>query len=525
MFASVYDVFEKESELMGGSSRDKDNARHLMRKMVNSMSAKMEIGSPMASLYLLGNPDHYSSHDYVPFAWRQYVQFVRSFWVETMAQAEEEEEEEEEEDEEGMGLGADNQEFGGDEDEKLPIGRMDGKFVPASSVDDYRYRPLEYESLTLYEWIQCYKKKKRSDAIDKAKAPAQYPFLPAHPLFRSHSVSCNHDNVTRVIPNFIGGAVPRSDKGDLAGYYMTMLTLLKPWRTPADLKDEISTWAQAFKEHTFTPRQRQLIKNFDVRYECNDARDDHFAQMKKKLAEAKKDGKTLWPAGFMPLKDKFSEDLNDFDYGSDDDALEDRDEDSPKGRRTMQLLAEAKDMRNIMQASGWLDRSTDGLPSMDADFLMVDEKPRLEWVNIVKHQRLELTANKMANVPPAPNGSKPGAGRFITSLLSFDYYNHRSTIDARKNADIVSSVLMSFDLNAEQTRAFKIVTEHASSPQPLPLRMYLGGMGGTGKSQVLKAIISFFDKRGESYRYMVLGPTGSTAALLNGSTYHSVFKI
>ncbi|KAJ7168834.1 hypothetical protein C8R46DRAFT_897652 [Mycena filopes] len=434
---------------------------------------------------------------------------------------------------------------------------MDGKFVPASSVDDYRYRPLEYESLTLYEWIQCYKKKKRSvkqcatfeeslqlseaeskqgegeysgsdndsledepgsedeedvdlptgglkntdiedyesdwetddkdeviltkqDAIDKAKAPAQYPFLPAHPLFRSHSVSCNHDNVTRVIPNFIGGAVPRSDKGDLAGYYMTMLTLLKPWRTPADLKDEISTWAQAFKEHTFTPRQRQLIKNFDVRYECNDARDDHFAQMKKKLAEAKKDGKTLWPAGFMPLKDKFSEDLNDFDYGSDDDALEDRDEDSPKGRRTMQLLAEAKDMRNIMQASGWLDRSTDGLPSMDADFLMVDEKPRLEWVNIVKHQRLELTANKMANVPPAPNGSKPGAGRFITSLLSFDYYNHRSTIDARKNADIVSSVLMSFDLNAEQTRAFKIVTEHASSPQPLPLRMYLGGMGGNG---------------------------------------------
>ncbi|KAJ6585466.1 hypothetical protein B0H19DRAFT_925087 [Mycena capillaripes] len=54
----------------------KDNARHLMRKMVNSMSAKMEIGSPMASLYLLGNPDHYTSHKYVPFAWRPYVQFV-----------------------------------------------------------------------------------------------------------------------------------------------------------------------------------------------------------------------------------------------------------------------------------------------------------------------------------------------------------------------------------------------------------------------------------------------------------------
>jgi hypothetical protein len=50
MFASVYDVFEKESELIGGTARDKDSARHMMRKMVNSMSAKIEIGSPMASL-------------------------------------------------------------------------------------------------------------------------------------------------------------------------------------------------------------------------------------------------------------------------------------------------------------------------------------------------------------------------------------------------------------------------------------------------------------------------------------------
>lgn len=63
MFASVYDVFQKDSEMSGGSARDKDNARHMMRKMVNSMSAKMEIGSPMASMYLLGNPDHYASHN------------------------------------------------------------------------------------------------------------------------------------------------------------------------------------------------------------------------------------------------------------------------------------------------------------------------------------------------------------------------------------------------------------------------------------------------------------------------------
>ena len=28
---------------------------------------RLEIGSPMASMYLLGNPDHYISHEFVNF--------------------------------------------------------------------------------------------------------------------------------------------------------------------------------------------------------------------------------------------------------------------------------------------------------------------------------------------------------------------------------------------------------------------------------------------------------------------------
>jgi hypothetical protein len=77
----------------------------------------------------------------------------------------------------------------------------------------------------------------------------------------------------------------------------------------------------------------------------------------------------------------------------------------------------------------------------------------------------------------------------------------------------------------EQERAFRIVAEHASAPNNEPLRMYIGGMGGAGKSQVFNSIAKFFNERSEEYRFMVLGPTGGSAALLKGSTYHSVFKI
>ena len=50
-------------------------------------------------------------------------------------------------------------------------------------------------------------------------------------------------------------------------------------------------------------------------------------------------------------------------------------------------------------------------------------------------------------------------------------------------------------------------------------------MGGTGKSQVLKALSYFFETRNESHRFTIVAPTGSAAALLGGSTYHYLFGI
>src|ERR1700728_1715170 len=50
-------------------------------------------------------------------------------------------------------------------------------------------------------------------------------------------------------------------------------------------------------------------------------------------------------------------------------------------------------------------------------------------------------------------------------------------------------------------------------------------MGGTGKSQVIKALMHFFKIRNESHHFAVLAPTGTAAALLNGSTYHSFLGV
>ena len=58
-----------------------EKAQHVMTKIVNLLSAKAEMGFPMICMYLLGNPDHYTSggtsHTFVPFYWQLFVTQVR----------------------------------------------------------------------------------------------------------------------------------------------------------------------------------------------------------------------------------------------------------------------------------------------------------------------------------------------------------------------------------------------------------------------------------------------------------------
>src|SRR5258707_11302195 len=59
--------------MIGGTLPMKEKARMIMTKIVNMISAKMEMRAPMISMYLLGNPDHYTDHKSVSFFCQSYV--------------------------------------------------------------------------------------------------------------------------------------------------------------------------------------------------------------------------------------------------------------------------------------------------------------------------------------------------------------------------------------------------------------------------------------------------------------------
>jgi hypothetical protein len=107
-----------------------------------------------------------------------------------------------------------------------------------------------------------------------------YIYMPSHPLYTTHATKFNPENI-KTVPNFIGPSLPRRDQGDREYYCSTMLTFFKPWRTGNDLKTLNTTWDEEFNKYEFTAQQNQLMQNFNIRYECLDARDDYRAQMKK----------------------------------------------------------------------------------------------------------------------------------------------------------------------------------------------------------------------------------------------------
>ncbi|KAF8240184.1 hypothetical protein L208DRAFT_1220679, partial [Tricholoma matsutake] len=96
------------------------------------LSAKTEMGSPMICLYLLGNPDHYTNHTFVPFYWQSFVSKARAAWHTDSEHS---------------------QHPTDDVPEKVAMLQKQQNIVGFSPVDDYILRAPEKENVCQYDWI------------------------------------------------------------------------------------------------------------------------------------------------------------------------------------------------------------------------------------------------------------------------------------------------------------------------------------------------------------------------------------
>ncbi|KZP15575.1 hypothetical protein FIBSPDRAFT_912483 [Athelia psychrophila] len=292
IFDVIKSVFDRNDAMHGGTFDRQENARKLMTQVVNALTSKMEMGGPMASMYLLNNPDHYTGHTFVRCWWKNYTRWVMTQWDP---------------------LGNDDPMMDDEEDiERVIVRKKGDKYILHSTVDDYQYRPVEFEEVSLYSWVRLMDKselsaakKKKQAALDAASADididnisdidghesdadsandasasdhenvatahvrstvpqSQGQFIKEHPDKKSHTVKMLEDDGSRV-PMFLGGALPRHDHGDREDYCMTMLTLFKPWRTGLDLKAENVNWNDTFASHDFNENALDKMKFFNTK--------------------------------------------------------------------------------------------------------------------------------------------------------------------------------------------------------------------------------------------------------------------
>ena len=538
IFDSIRSVFQKNGEMIGGTLPQKEKARRFMTKIANLLSAKAEMGAPMISMYLLGNPDHYTSHKFVTFYWQSFVREAR-------------------------------RDFTDDESEstapqKVTIFKRKGRVVGLSPVHDYIYRPHELVEVNLYDWIRCYKREKArknkkenleestgllgdefdiGNASDDAEPDIDLAsdaegsseeegantrcrrgpntksmsFKKEHPLSDSHVIRYVKDNLQRV-PNFVGANLPRCDRGDREYYCSTMLTLFKPWRRGTDLKNSEQQWDTAFQEHDFTPDQERYMRNFNVKYECLDARDDYRAQMMK-------DADSIVGSW---VKERDAEMEDEFHItGMNEIQLDDLPSDPlDLGPNQRKRAKEMDAVGRMMADLGWTEPLHHSIQESPISFRPEVFKPGNAWEQDINTMRQKILEEKNAHCKnPNTQEALHDAQHTPNIVKVVDKSYLEKKFHKEGASELVGLTVQDFSLNKEQEHGFRLIANHAISENPEQLRMYLGGMGGTGKTQVIKALSCFFKQRNEAHRFVIVAPTGTAAALLGGSTYHSTFGI
>ncbi|OBZ73064.1 ATP-dependent DNA helicase PIF1 [Grifola frondosa] len=322
---------------------------------------------------------------------------------------------------------------------------------------------------------------------------------------------------------------------------MTMLVLFNPtgWRSGTDLRAENATWEKTFEHTEFEPQHVKVMQNMNVLYECLDARDD-FAAQRRAAGET-------FAFGFMSNSHE--------DGGSADcaEAQEDKNTESDMaqllsesgceiGKHTMKIRTEMAHITNMMSTTRTSGKNNTGVALTSADAASLPysntSKTAVEWkalldcakrdeiarregyVRTERKSRIDVVATGFVSVR-----AKETPVRVITQadwdrLIRHGLDTSRGPQDSR--VQILHEVADTFSLNEEQLRAFEIAAMHLIHHSSEPLRMYLGGMGGTGKSRVVSSLTYYLVCCGEEYRFAVLGPTGSSASLIDGATYHSV---
>ncbi|KAL6304471.1 hypothetical protein BKA93DRAFT_700230, partial [Sparassis latifolia] len=487
----------------------------LITKIVNALCVLQETGGPYLCASLLGSPEQYTDKMFKVFHWYSYVQYVDRSLDRAAHDV-------------VAGLPC--------VEDRVVVGFSGDKIVPLSRVNDYVYRPTYFEQWSLYDYLRrtIVKKKHGSLPTPTRTDHSNYSFIAGHPQRDTHVVFLLWAD-DRLVLNFVGTALPRKDQGDRVVYVKTMLTFFKPWRKGSDLLQSFLSWSEAFDNVQWCSKHSKVMGHMNVLYECLDARDDYSALRRVQAGHS---------GDLLAVGDGCSADL-DGEVGVDkvqsfaDQAMLDLFNDSSDmvSAKSAQERMQMDAMCTLIMQAFSRDATSHSVDSNLApiETPMVPHRRPAKWrqaIAQVKALVVQARLHTSQTSPKPTTVATAGLTSFVSNeslvkIMSCTDGSTQNTIQHPGHSLQDSSIALlhgtldAFTLNNKQMQAFVIAARSLHHRETSPLLLYLGGMGGTGKSRVLNSLMYFLTSREEAYRFLVLVPTGSAASLVDGATYHS----
>ena len=567
-FAALELAVKKLGEFDPNADEVTLRAKRMLQKCAYAMVSHQELSAQQVAAYLVGGGDHYTSHSFRNIYWTSFEASInnerpspecyKATNAESSQSSKKHEDIESSDDEEDSvaETSDDETDADGEDDVHIAFSRTGNIFECSSQVSNYRFRAKELDHLSVWEFVstvdQVSKSQHRNDDQDdddddksededtsiEDRQGGAHELHPEHPEYLRKVQRVRKNPRKQFVPVPIGPALPRRDRPELrAKYSRLMLMLFKPWRKEANLRGDAAGWPEAFDEFAecCSKETRKVMDNMQILHECKDSKDSHFRTRRNHTVRSEKktvQDRELDQLNMDEMLDHIGSVENYYSYAITESA------------------SHAMDCLSELESSGLFDvprnavtdlpNETERCPrfecperimlpddkTLEDQWKSVYEKRRDEWKRKLTDAHAEPeTMNSSANVIQPLVMTNVGASQVLPQAHS-QIMEISPPLNVVPEANVsIEELVHDWTLNTEQARAFKIIASHSMESKPKPLRMYLGGPGGTGKSRIIHALTDFFKRKGQSRRLRLAAFTGVAAKNIGGTTLHTALSM
>ncbi|CAF3882860.1 unnamed protein product [Adineta steineri] len=579
MSLSFHDTFalvQKGITSMNNSFHQPDNesaiekSRKLILRCYNTLASQQELSGAQVASYLMNWEDHYTTHKFQGLFLIQTELFLQSELNEIRTKQKSKFMVHDVIDDYICDDEAIDDQNNDEEQFQIQISENDEKHVLVNTRINYQYRSETLNNICLYDFVSILYKKKMNTAdlkyLSNIKAlEKQNDNRKGRPPNERYAFQKQHPQATTYVmmkytqsrvPILYGPQIPRQDRDDTRERYCrALLTLFVPWRSVADLCAIEQTWDDAFKsrQHLISTHSMTIIENIQLLHECKKDRDEHLLQV---IAEAQTDDDAIDPVFLPANQDIYGDD----EFDDNEDLLEllsSLDEHTTAAMNSTKKSTENKYIEETIQMVENVGRFSDihshiphhfneVMDDTDQQIVpFVSATPNLVRLNAKWQEQLKTEKERVRRNLITGNYDKTddtldydSIQDALVTMVNSNNYNINTSDNYTPILPVASitttsystqkSIIDEYTLNREQQAAFMIISSHLDGDKERhkgtnngQLLMCIPGCGGTGKSQLIRAVTKYFliTKRMQMMRK--LAPTGIAAAEIGGMTIHS----